>query len=114
MTLLYFYFTNQIGVALLAALVMLITGFFFAAVSGNLVGLIGSSNNPLSGLTLTTTIVAALTMIIVGAKGTEGVVAVLGVAAVGCVSAGVAGEMMQDLRWATSWAARRGRCRWAT
>jgi putative OPT family oligopeptide transporter len=98
MTLLYFYFTNVIGVALLAALVMLVTGFFFAAVSGNLVGLIGSSNNPLSGLTLTTTIVAALTMIIVGAKGTEGVVAVLGVAAVGCVSAGVAGEMMQDLK----------------
>jgi len=98
MTLLYFYFTNQIGVAVLAALVMLITGFFFAAVSGNLVGLIGSSNNPLSGLTLTTTIVAALTMIIVGAKGTEGVIAVLGVATVGCVSAGVAGEMMQDLK----------------
>jgi putative OPT family oligopeptide transporter len=98
MTLLYFYFTNVIGVALLAALVMLITGFFFAAVSGNLVGMIGSSNNPLSGLTLTTTIIAALTMVIVGAKGTEGVVAVLGVATVGCVSAGVAGEMLQDLK----------------
>jgi putative OPT family oligopeptide transporter len=98
MTLLYFYFTSVIGVALLAALVMLITGFFFAAVSGNLVGMIGSSNNPLSGLTLTTTIIAALTMVIVGAKGTEGVVAVLGVATVGCVSAGVAGEMLQDLK----------------
>ena len=98
MTLLYLYFTGTIGTAVVAALVMLITGFFFAAVSGNLVGMIGSSNNPLSGLTLTTTIVAALTMIIIGAEGERGVVAVLGVAAVGCVSAAVAGEMLQDLK----------------
>ena len=56
---------------------MLVTGFFFAAVSGNLVGLIGSSNNPISGLTLATTIVAALTMVIIGVKGAEGVAAVL-------------------------------------
>jgi putative OPT family oligopeptide transporter len=60
--------------------------------------MIGSSNNPISGLTLATTIVAALTMVIVGAKGIEGVAAVLGVAAVGCVSAAVAGEMLQDLK----------------
>jgi putative OPT family oligopeptide transporter len=98
MTALYLYFTGSIGVAAVAAVVMLITGFFFAAVSGNLVGMIGSSNNPLSGLTLTTTIIAALTMIIVGAKGTEGVIAVLAVAAVGCVSSAVAGEMLQDLK----------------
>ncbi len=95
---LYFYFTQSIGAALLAALVMLVTGFFFSAVSGNLVGMIGSSNNPISGLTLATTIVAALTMVIVGAKGIQGVAAVLGVAAIGCVSAAVAGEMLQDLK----------------
>jgi putative OPT family oligopeptide transporter len=95
---LYFYFTNAIGGALLAAIVMLVTGFFFAAVSGNLVGLIGSSNNPISGLTLATTVVAALTMVIVGVSGTQGVVAVLGVAAVVCVSSAVAGEMLQDLK----------------
>ena len=77
---------------------MLVTGFFFAAVSGNLVGMIGSSNNPISGLTLATTIVAALTMVIVGVKGAEGVAAVLGVAAVVCVSSAVAGEMLQDLK----------------
>ena len=92
------YFTGAIGPAIVAAVVMLITGFFFAAVSGNLVGMIGSSNNPLSGLTLATTIIAALTMVVVGAKGVEGVAAVLGVAAVGCVSAAVAGEMLQDLK----------------
>jgi putative OPT family oligopeptide transporter len=95
---LYFYFTQSIGAALLAALVMLVTGFFFSAVSGNLVGMIGSSNNPISGLTLATTIVAALTMVIVGAKGIQGVAAVLAVAAIGCVSAAVAGEMLQDLK----------------
>jgi len=98
MTLLYLGFTNSLGPAIVAALVILITGFFFAAVSGNLVGMIGSSNNPLSGLTLTTVIVAALTMVIVGMTGKEGVMAVLGVAAVGCVSAAVAGEMLQDLK----------------
>jgi len=62
------------------------------------VGLIGSSNNPISGLTLATTVVAALTMVIVGVKGMAGVGAVLGVAAIGCVSAAVAGEMLQDLK----------------
>jgi len=98
MTLLYNGFTGSIGPAIVAALVILVTGFFFAAVSGNLVGMIGSSNNPLSGLTLTTVIVAALTMVLVGMKGVEGVMAVLGVAAVGCVSAAVAGEMLQDLK----------------
>jgi putative OPT family oligopeptide transporter len=95
---LYFYFTQVIGGAILAAIVMLITGFFFAAVSGNLVGMIGSSNNPISGLTLATVVVAALTMVIVGVSGTQGITAVLGVAAVVCVSSAVAGEMLQDLK----------------
>ena len=95
---LYFYFAKVLPGAILAAIVMLVTGFFFAAVSGNLVGMIGSSNNPISGLTLATTIVAALTMVIVGVKGAEGVAAVLGVAAVVCVSSAVAGEMLQDLK----------------
>ncbi len=95
---LYFYFTNMFLGAVLAAVVMLIAGFFFAAVSGNLVGMIGSSNNPISGLTLATTVVAALTMVIVGVTGVQGVAAVLGVAAVVCVSSAVAGEMLQDLK----------------
>jgi putative OPT family oligopeptide transporter len=95
---LYFYFTKMWVGAILAGVVMIITGFFFAAVSGNLVGMIGSSNNPISGLTLATTIVAALTMVIVGVSGVQGVAAVLGVAAVVCVSSAVAGEMLQDLK----------------
>jgi putative OPT family oligopeptide transporter len=98
MVALYFYFAKVLPGALFAAIVMLVTGFFFAAVSGNLVGMIGSSNNPISGLTLATTIVAALTMVLVKVKGVEGVAAVLGVAAVVCVSSAVAGEMLQDLK----------------
>jgi putative OPT family oligopeptide transporter len=95
---LYYYFTGAIHAAVLAGIVILVTGFFFAAVSGNLVGIIGSSNNPISGLTLATTIIAALTMVLAGMAGAKGVMAALGVAAVGCVSAAVAGEMLQDLK----------------
>jgi len=84
--------------ALVAALVMLVAGFFFAAVSGYLVGLIGSSNNPISGLTISTLVVAAILMVALGAKGTQGITVVLAVAAVVCVSAAVAGEMLQDLK----------------
>src|SRR5947209_15273107 len=84
--------------AVVSALVMTVLGFFFAAVSGNLVGMIGSSNNPVSGLTLCTLVVAALLMVALGVSGKGGVAAVLGVAAVVCVSSAVAGEMLQDLK----------------
>jgi putative OPT family oligopeptide transporter len=95
---LYFYFSRVIDGAVLAAVVMLVLGFFFAAVSGNLVGMIGSSNNPVSGLTLCTLVVAALLMVALGLRGNAGIAAVLGVAAVVCVSSAVAGEMLQDLK----------------
>ena len=98
MVFVYQAFAGSFAPALLAAVVMAVAGFFFAAVSGNLVGTIGSSNNPISGLTLSTLIIAALLMVIVGAKGMSGVAAVLGVAAVVCVSSAVAGEMLQDLK----------------
>jgi putative OPT family oligopeptide transporter len=84
--------------ALVAALVMLVAGFFFAAVSGYLVGLIGSSNNPISGLTLSTLVLAAILMVVLGARGPDGITATLAVAGVICVSAAVAGEMLQDLK----------------
>jgi putative OPT family oligopeptide transporter len=107
MVLLYHYFISSAGSfsaskilagALVAAVVMVVIGFFFAAVSGNLTGLIGSSNNPVSGLTLCTLVIAALLMVALGVSGTGGVAAVLGVAAVICVSSAVAGEMLQDLK----------------
>lgn len=84
--------------SVIAAAVMVVLGFFFAAVSGNLVGMIGSSNNPVSGLTLCTLVIGALLMVAVGVSGAGGVAAVLGVAAVVCVSSAVAGEMLQDLK----------------
>jgi putative OPT family oligopeptide transporter len=83
---------------IVAAIVMIIVGFFFAAVSGNLVGLIGSSNNPISGLTLAALMIAAILMVLMGVSGMHGVAAVLGVAAVVCISSAVAGEMLQDLK----------------
>ncbi|HEY6292834.1 MAG TPA: oligopeptide transporter, OPT family [Terriglobia bacterium] len=90
--------STVIAGSVVAALVMIVLGFFFAAVSGNLVGMIGSSNNPVSGLTLCTLVIAALLMVALGVSGTGGVAAVLGVAAVVCVSSAVAGEMLQDLK----------------
>ncbi len=98
MILIYTYFSHTLSGGIVAALVMIIVGFFFAAVSGNLVGVIGSSNNPISGLTLCTLIIAALLMVAIGVSGMSGVAAVLGVAAVVCVSSAVAGEMLQDLK----------------
>jgi putative OPT family oligopeptide transporter len=94
----YDYFAGDTSAALVATVVMIVAGFFFAAVSGNLVGLIGSSNNPISGLTISTLIIAALLMVALGVSGLPGVAAVLGVAAVICVAAAVAGEMLQDLK----------------
>jgi putative OPT family oligopeptide transporter len=98
MCVLYIYMSGLIGGAIAAAIVMLIVGFFFATVSGYLVGVIGSSNNPISGLTLSTLVIAALLMVTLGVSGTGGVVAVLAVAAVVCVSSAVAGELLQDFK----------------
>ncbi|MCP5102406.1 MAG: oligopeptide transporter, OPT family [bacterium] len=82
--------------ALGSAIVMAIAGFLFAAVSGYLVGIIGSSSNPMSGLTLTTLLIAALLMVVIGLKGDPGIAATLAVATVVCCVAGVSGDMMQD------------------
>src|SRR3977135_4265304 len=98
MCVLYVHISGLVWPAILAAVVMLIVGFFFATVSGNLVGFIGSSNNPISGLTLSTLLIAALLMVALGVSGNAGVAAVLGVAAVVCVSSAVAGELLQDFK----------------
>src|SRR4030081_548988 len=98
MCVLYVHMTGLIGPAIFAAVVLLVVGFFFATVSGNLVGFIGSSNNPISGLTLSTLLIAALLMVALGVSGNAGVAAVLGVAAVVCVSSAVAGELLQDFK----------------
>lgn len=94
----YFIFKTSILVAIVASTVMIVLAFFFAAVSGYLVGIIGSSNNPISGLTLTALVVTALILVACGVTGTAGVAAVLGIAAIVCVAAAVGGEMFQDLK----------------
>ncbi|MDR0845714.1 MAG: oligopeptide transporter, OPT family, partial [Tannerella sp.] len=94
----FFIFKTSILVAIVASTVMIVLAFFFAAVSGYLVGIIGSSNNPISGLTLTALVVTALILVACGVTGSAGVAAVLGIAAIVCVAAAVGGEMFQDLK----------------
>ena len=83
---------------MVAALVMTLTGFLLSAVGGYLVGLVGSSNQPVSGLTLAALVIAALVMVALGVKGMAGVGAVLGVAAVVCCACCVSGSLIQDLK----------------
>lgn len=94
----YYRFTGSLGVALIAALVMIVIGFVLSAIGGYLVGLIGSSNQPVSGLTLTGLMIAALLMVAMGIRGKEGVAAVIGTAAVVAIAASVAGSLIQDLK----------------
>jgi putative OPT family oligopeptide transporter len=97
-TAIYYYFTHGLGAAIIAAVIMSVTGFLLSAIGGYLVGLVGSSNQPLSGLTLAALIIAALVMLIIGVTGLSGVAAVLGVAAVVCVACSVSGSLIQDLK----------------
>ncbi len=98
MFLLYRYFSQSTGGALVLTVVMLVLGVLFAAVAGYLVGLVGNSNNPISGLTLSALVIAAVLMVLMGVTGVAGVAAVLGVAGVVCCAAGVAGDMVQDFK----------------
>ncbi len=94
----FFIFNAGILVSVVASTLLIILAFLFGAVSGYLVGIMGSSNNPISGLTLTALVVTALILVALGVTGDSGVATVLGVAAIVCVSAAVAGEMLQDLK----------------
>jgi putative OPT family oligopeptide transporter len=98
MTYLYFRFTGSVAAAVVAGLVMLVLGFLLSAVGGYLVGLVGGSNQPVSGLTLSALILSALLMVAFGVTGLAGVGAVLGVAAVVCCAICVSGSLIQDLK----------------
>ena len=95
---LYWFFSGSLPGAVLLTVVMVTLGFLFAAVAAYLVGLLGSSNNPISGLTLSTLLIAAVLMVGIGVTGPEGILGVLGVAGVVCCAAGIAGDMLQDLK----------------
>jgi uncharacterized oligopeptide transporter (OPT) family protein len=96
--LLYYHFSGSLLGAAVAAVVMMATGFLFSAVGSYLVGLVGSSNQPVSGLALSTLMVAALLMVGFGVTGLAGVGAVLGVSAVVCCAVCVSGSLIQDLK----------------
>ncbi|HNY41034.1 MAG TPA: oligopeptide transporter, OPT family, partial [Bryobacteraceae bacterium] len=97
-TAIYYGFTGGWTSALVAAAIMGGAGFLLSAVGGYLVGLVGSSNQPLSGLTLSALVLAALLLLAMGVRGPSGVAAVLGVAAVVAVAVSVSGSMIQDLK----------------
>ncbi len=94
----YHSFTKGWPSAIAAAVVMAIAGFVLSAVGGYLGGLVGVSNQPTSGLTLSALVLAALVMISLGVHGKEGVAAVLGVAGVVCVAVSTSGSLLQDLK----------------
>jgi putative OPT family oligopeptide transporter len=95
---LYTSFTASLGTGILTAAILGLAGFLLSAVGGYLVGLVGSSNQPLSGLTLSALVLAALTLQAFGVRGAAGVAAVLGVAAVVAVAVSVSGSLIQDLK----------------
>jgi putative OPT family oligopeptide transporter len=97
-TAIYYWFTESWTAALTAAAAMTVVGFLLSAVGGYLVGLVGSSNQPVSGLTLAALVLSALLLLAVGATGRAGVAAVLGVAAVVCCACCVSGSLIQDLK----------------
>jgi len=97
-TVIYYAFTGSWMAAIIAGAIMTVAGFLLSAVGGYLVGLIGSSNQPLSGLTLSALVLSALVMLAIGAKGMSGVAAVLGVASVVACACSVSGSLIQDLK----------------
>jgi len=94
----YYHFTGSLVATLVAAAIMTLAGFVLSAVGGYLVGLVGSSNQPVSGITLSALLIAALVMVAIGVKGVAGVAAVLGVASVVCCAVCVSGSLIQDLK----------------
>lgn len=94
----YNHYSGNVRGAAVATVVMTLTGFLFSVIAGYLVGVIGSSSSPVSGLTLSTLLVAALLILAVGISGHPGVAATLGVATVVCCATCTSGSMIQDLK----------------
>ncbi len=95
---LYWTLTHDMAVAVTAGVVMVIASFFFVAVSSYIVGLVGSSNNPVSGMTICALLFSAGVLLLFGMSGTRGIIGALGVAGVVCCAAATAGDTSQDLK----------------
>lgn len=87
-----------IPVGFTGAVLTALFGFFFAAVSARMVGLVGSSNNPVSGMTIATLVVASLVLKATGTAGAAGMVAAIAVGSLVCIVAAIAGDTAQDLK----------------
>lgn len=87
-----------IPINLFGAFLVVIFGFFFATVSSRMVGLVGSSNNPVSGMTIATLLVASLALKATGMVGQEGMIAAIAIGGVICIVASISGDTSQDLK----------------
>ena len=87
-----------IPVSLIGALIILVFGFFFATVSSRMVGLIGSSNNPVSGMAIATLLIATIILKATGSTGASGMVGAIAIGSVICIIAAIAGDTSQDLK----------------
>ena len=94
----YYYITNDITIALITTFIMIIMAFFFTAVASYIVGLVGNSNSPVSGMTITAVLFTGGLLYVFGFSGTEGMVATLGVAAIVCCAACTSGDVCNDLK----------------
>ena len=87
-----------IPVSLIGAIVVVVFGFFFAAVSSRMVGLVGSSNNPVSGMAIATLLIATLILKVTGEGGVAGMTAAIAIGSIICIVAAIAGDTSQDLK----------------
>ncbi len=88
----------QIPVSLLGALLIVIFGFFFGAVSSRMVGLVGSSNNPVSGMAIATLLFATICLKATGDTGSHGMIGAISIGSIICIVAAMAGDTSQDLK----------------
>lgn len=94
----YYHITGNIGITIITTIIMVIMAFFFTAVASYIVGLVGNSNSPVSGMTITAVLFTGGLLYIFGFSGTEGMVATLGVAAIVCCAACTSGDVCNDLK----------------
>ena len=87
-----------IPVTLLGAAIIVVFGFFFATVSSRMVGLVGSSNNPVSGMAIATLLIATMSIKASGKTGIDGMTAAIAIGSVICIVAAIAGDTSQDLK----------------
>ncbi|MBQ8378661.1 MAG: oligopeptide transporter, OPT family [Oscillospiraceae bacterium] len=87
-----------IPVSLLGAVIIVVFGFFFATVSSRMVGLVGSSNNPVSGMAIATLLISTLILKFTGADGIEGMCSAIAIGSIICIVSAIAGDTSQDLK----------------